>query len=68
MKASEIRNMTEAEIEHKLLALKEQLFKMRSEVTTGRVERPSKFRLLRRDIARCYTILKEKKGEGSQTQ
>jgi len=68
LKASEIRNMTEAEIEHKLLALKEQLFKMRSEVTTGRVERPSKFRLLRRDIARCYTILKEKKGEGSQTQ
>ncbi|MFH1552734.1 MAG: 50S ribosomal protein L29 [Candidatus Omnitrophota bacterium] len=64
MKASEIRNMTGAEIEQKLLALKEQLFKMRAEITTGRVERPSRFRLLRQDIARCYTILKEKKGEG----
>ena len=63
MKAGEIRNMTEAEIEHKLLALKEQLFKVRSEITTGQVERPNRFRLLRRDIARCYTILKEKKGE-----
>jgi len=64
LKASEIRNMTEVEIEHKLLGSKEQLFKMRAEITTGRVERPSRFRLLKRDIARCYTILKEKKGEG----
>lgn len=61
MKSSEIRNMTEAEIEHKLFTLKEQLFNVRGEVTTGRVERPSRFGLIRRDIARCYTILKEKK-------
>jgi large subunit ribosomal protein L29 len=64
MKASEIRNMTEAEIENQLLTLKEQLFNMRGEVTTGRVERPNRFRTLRRDIARCHTILKEKTGEG----
>jgi len=56
--------MTEAEVEHKLIGLKEQLFKLRAEVTTGRVERPNRFRSLRKDIARCYTILKEKKGEG----
>ncbi len=61
MKSSEIRNMTIAEIEHKVLSLKEQLFNVRGEVTTGRVERPSRFGLIRRDIARCYTILKEKK-------
>ena len=56
--------MTEAEVEQKLIGLKEQLFKLRAEVTTGRVERPNRFRILRQDIARCYTILKEKKGEG----
>jgi len=67
LKASEIRNMTEAEIEQRLLTLKEQLFELRSEITSGRVERPNKFRLARRDIARCYTILKEKTGEGQQT-
>lgn len=67
MKASVIRNMTEAEVENQLLTLKEQLFKMRGEITTGRVERPNRFRALRRDIARCYTILKEKQGEGIQT-
>ena len=68
MKASEIRNMIEVEIEQKLLTLKDQLFKLRAEITTGRVERPNRFRLLRRDIAKCYTILKEKQGEGRKTE
>ncbi|MDP8298470.1 MAG: 50S ribosomal protein L29 [Candidatus Tantalella remota] len=64
MKASEIRNMTEAEIENKLLTLKEELFDLRTEITTGRVERPNRFGDLKRDVARCYTILKEKNSEG----
>ena len=62
MKSSEIRNMTVPEIEHKLLTLKEQFFKLRAESVSGRVERPSRFRILKRDIARCHTILKEKQG------
>jgi large subunit ribosomal protein L29 len=64
LKSTEVRNMTDAEIEQKLIGLKEQLFKLRAEVTTGRVERPNRFRALRKDIARCYTILKEKNVEG----
>ena len=68
MKGDEIRNMTEAEIEQKLFSLKEQLFKMRAEMQTGRVERPHRFRLMKRDIARCYTILKEKSGEAGKTE
>ncbi len=63
MKAIEIRNMTEAEIEQQVLSLKEQIFNMRAEITTGHGGRPHRFRQLRRDVARCYTILKEKKGE-----
>ncbi|MFH1837387.1 MAG: 50S ribosomal protein L29 [Candidatus Omnitrophota bacterium] len=66
MKPSEIRNMTKTEIELKLFAFKEQLFKMRAEGTSGRVERPGKFRLLKRDIAKCFTILKEKESEGKK--
>ncbi len=60
MKSDEIRNMTKIEVENKLIALKEQLFKIRSEAMTGRIERPNRFRALRKDIARCNTILKEK--------
>lgn len=65
MKAAEIRNMTEVEIEQKLFSLKEQLFKMRAEFITGRVERPHRFRLMKRDIARCYSILNEKQNQES---
>jgi large subunit ribosomal protein L29 len=67
LKSSEIRNMTVAEIENQLSVLKEQLFKMRVESTSGRLERPGRFRTLKKDVARCHTILKEKKGESNQT-
>ena len=64
MKPGEIRNMTEAEIEHTLFSLKEKLFGFRAEKVSGRLERPQHARQTKRDIARCLTILKEKKGEG----
>jgi large subunit ribosomal protein L29 len=59
--------MTEAEIEQTIFSLKEQLFKLRGELTTGRVERPHRMRQMKRDLARCYTILKEKES-GKQAQ
>ena len=64
MKATEIRNMTGAEIEQKLLELKKQLFDLRAELQAGRAERPHKFGDVKRDIARCHTMLKEKRSEG----
>ena len=63
MKATEIRNMTKAEIEQKLRTLKEQLFQLRAEFSTGRIERPHRLRQLKHDVAGCNTILKEKKDE-----
>jgi large subunit ribosomal protein L29 len=63
LKASEIHNMTKAEIEQKIRSLKEQVFNLRAEFTSGRVERPHRLRQAKRDIARCYTILKEKENE-----
>jgi large subunit ribosomal protein L29 len=60
VKASELKNMTVAEIENSLISLKEKLFELRQEITTGRVERPHRIGELKKDIARCYTILKEK--------
>ncbi|MDD5634601.1 MAG: 50S ribosomal protein L29 [Candidatus Omnitrophica bacterium] len=66
MKPQDIRNMTEAEIENKLNGLKEELFKIKAEVSTGRIERPHRFQLIKKDIARFYTILKEKKSESTK--
>jgi large subunit ribosomal protein L29 len=63
LKANEIRNMTKAEIEHKIRALKEQMFGLRAEFTSGRIERPHRLRQMQRDVAKCFTILKEKENE-----
>ncbi|MBU1062041.1 MAG: 50S ribosomal protein L29 [Candidatus Omnitrophica bacterium] len=60
MKADELRNLTKQELEQKLDALKKSLFEMRTQASTGRVEKPSKIGQARRDIARILTVLREK--------
>ena len=66
MKPGDIKNMTTEEIKQSVISMKEKLFDLRVECTSGRIERPHKFREIRKDIARCLTILKEKQGEGKQ--
>lgn len=60
IKANELRNMTSDEIRQKLEGLKKELFNMRTEAKAGRIEKPHKIKLARKDIARCETILQEK--------
>ena len=63
LKPSDIRNMTEEEIEAKIASLREELFKLRFEQKTGRVEKPHRIKIAKREIARCLTILREKRDE-----
>jgi large subunit ribosomal protein L29 len=63
VKSTEIRNMTAQEVEQTITTLKEKYFNLRSEQVTGRIERPHRMRQIKKDIARCYTILKEKASE-----
>lgn len=58
--ANELRNMTVDEIVMKIEGLKKELFTLRTEAKAGRIEKPHKISLARKDIARCETILKEK--------
>ncbi|MCM8790106.1 MAG: 50S ribosomal protein L29 [Candidatus Omnitrophica bacterium] len=58
--ANELRNMTKDEIAAKIAALKKDLFALRTEVKAGRIEKPHKIKDIRKDIARCETVLKEK--------
>ena len=60
IKSNELRNMTVDEIKNKEEALKKELFGLRGEVEAGRVEKPHKINDVRRDIARCETIIREK--------
>ena len=61
MKAKEIRELTDAEAQAKLRDLRQELFNLRLQQQTARLERPSRLREVRRDIARCETILRERK-------
>lgn len=60
IKANELRNMTADEIAQKVGLLKKELFNMRTEAKAGRIEKPHMLKIVRKDIARCETVLKEK--------
>jgi len=61
LKAADLRNMADHELEQKVLTLKEELFKLYSEKAMGRIEKPHKLRECKKEIARIYTIAQEKK-------
>lgn len=63
MKPKELREKTLQELEQKLQSLKEELFNLRYQGKTGRLEKPSRIRSIKRDIARINTIAKEEKDE-----
>lgn len=60
MKTSEIRNMTNAEIEQQIKELKEELFNLRFQLATGQLENPARIREVRKSIARTKTVLRER--------
>jgi large subunit ribosomal protein L29 len=61
MKAKEIRELTDAEAQAKLRDLRQELFNLRLQQQTARLERPSRIREVRRDMARIETILSERR-------
>ncbi|MFZ2055222.1 MAG: 50S ribosomal protein L29 [Candidatus Aminicenantales bacterium] len=60
MKARELKELTEDELQQKEKELTDQLFKLRFQHTLGQVENAMKLRNIRRDLARIKTILNEK--------
>ncbi|MEO3947989.1 MULTISPECIES: 50S ribosomal protein L29 [Gorillibacterium] len=60
MKASDLRNLTSAEIEQKVAGFKEELFNLRFQLATGQLDNPTQIRNVRKEIARAKTILRER--------
>ena len=60
MKVKEIRELSTEEINKKLVEAKEELFNLRFQQATGSLEKPSRIRELRHDVARCKTVLRER--------
>ena len=64
MKVKEIRELTTKEINEKIVSAKEELFNLRFQQTTGALEKPSRIKELRHEVARCKTVLRERELSG----
>lgn len=59
MKVKEIRNLSAAEMNEKVVSLKEELFNLRFQHATGQLENPKRIREVKKTIARIKTIQRE---------
>jgi large subunit ribosomal protein L29 len=58
--AHELDSMTNADLETKLREAKEELFNLRFQSATGQLESHGRLRTVKRDIARIYTVVRER--------
>ncbi len=62
MKASKLKDMSMDELLTKDKELTQELFNLRFQLHTGRLENTAKLSTIKKDIARVKTILQEKRG------
>ena len=60
MKAKELREMSEVELNKKLADLKQELFNLRFQHAINQLDNPVRIDTVKKDIARVMTILTEK--------
>ena len=60
MKASEIREKSQVELEKELAELKSELFKLRFQLATNQLDNPMKLKDVKRSIARVKTVIRER--------
>ncbi len=68
MKASEIRQLSDEEIKQRIKELEEELFNLRFQKALGQLEKPHRFKMIRKDIARMKTILRERELQREKTK
>ncbi|HEU4556979.1 MAG TPA: 50S ribosomal protein L29 [Longimicrobium sp.] len=65
MKPTEIREMTDGEIQDRIEQLQEERFRLRFRSATQQLENPMLLRNIRRDISRLKTVLRERENQGA---
>ena len=66
-RASELRDLNEIELEHRLSEAKEELFNLRFQNATGQLDNSARMGQVRKDIARLETLLREREIEAAET-
>ena len=60
MKANELRDKSTEELQAQLVSLKKDLFFLRMQHATNQLDNPLKINLVKKDIARIKTVIREK--------
>ncbi len=60
MKIENFRELSNKELESKIREAKKELFNLRMKQSTGTLEKPSRLKELRKDVARMKTIIRER--------
>ncbi len=60
VKAHELHDLSNVDLETKLREAKEELFNLRFQSATGQLESHGRLRSVKRDIARIYTVVRER--------
>jgi large subunit ribosomal protein L29 len=58
--AGELDELTDVDLETKLRESKEELFNLRFQAATGQLESHGRLRMVKKDIARIYTVVRER--------
>jgi large subunit ribosomal protein L29 len=59
-KAAELRELSDEELVTRLREAKAELFNLRVQAATGQLENHGRLQIIRREIARIYTIMRER--------
>ena len=60
MKASEVRELSDKELQEKIRELKDELFNLRFQMATGQLENTMRLKEVRKSIARVKTVMRER--------
>ncbi|MEN6390882.1 MAG: 50S ribosomal protein L29 [Syntrophomonas sp.] len=60
MKAKKFKELTDDELEKQVSTYKEELFNLRFQLATGQLDNPMRIRDVRKNIARCKTLLRQR--------
>ncbi|GAA5155185.1 50S ribosomal protein L29 [Nocardioides marinquilinus] len=60
LKAHELDDLNDIDLETKLRESKEELFNLRFQAATGQLESHGRLRSVKKDIARIYTVVRER--------
>ena len=62
-RASELRDLTDEDLEHRLAERRKELFNLRFQSVTGALENSARLKIAKREIARILTVVNEREAE-----